>query len=382
MEKKSLKILYIITKSNFGGAQKYVFELATAAKAAGHDVTVACGGTGEAGAATGELVTRLQDHDIHIRFIRQFMRDMSVFKDIGAFFEILKILIKDRPDVVHLSSSKAGGIGALASRLVGISNILFTSHGLTIDETWRPIWQRMLIYVSTWGTFMLAHKTILINSENVERAKRMPFMKNKVVKIYNGVGDINFIPRKVAREQLAPEVPQQSLWIGGVGELHVNKNWSALLQAVTSLPKRVHVIIIGEGEERLKLEQQIANLHLQNNVHLVGYKHAAQYLKAFDIFVLPSKKEGLPYVVLEAGLASVPVIATNLPGLQDVIETGKHGLLVEPKSELLASALQMMVRDESMRRTYAEELHQRIASQFSIEQMFEKTLSLYSTNNS
>ncbi|MCB9812550.1 glycosyltransferase [Candidatus Nomurabacteria bacterium] len=375
--KQPKKVLYLITKSNFGGAQKYVFELAVAAKQAGYAVVVGCGGTGKAGAATGRLVTKLQEVAIPVHSISHFMRDMSFLSDIRAFFEVWRLLRHERPEVLHVTSSKAGGIGALAGRLARVPRIIFTSHGLTVDEVWRPRWQRTLIYLGTWITLALAHQSIMITSETYQRAQKMPRMKDRVVLIKNGVAPIDFLTRTAARASLAPHLPPRALWIGGIGELHPNKNWSAAITALRTLPAQTHLLIIGEGEERPKLEQLITQEQLQERVHLLGYLEAAPHLMAFDIFVLSSQKEGLPYVLLEAGLAGLPIVASDLPGIRDIITTGETGLLVTPTPELLATSLSMLIRDEGMRRQLGQRAQQHITSTFSITHMCTDTFKLY-----
>jgi glycosyltransferase involved in cell wall biosynthesis len=377
---RSQKILYLITKSNFGGAQKYVFELAREAKKEGYEVAVACGGTGEAGAPTGHLVKKLVEADIETRFVTHFQRDMSLLDDLLAFFEVWKLLRFTKPDTLHVTSSKAGGIGAFAGRLAGVKNIIFTSHGLTVDEVWRPRWQRILIYIGTWVTLRLAHQNIMISTETYERARDMPGMKDRVVLIKNGLAPVTFLEQKVARAKLAPHIPPNTLWIGGVGELHPNKNWLVAILAMNNLPKDTHFIIIGEGEERKALERTIEHHHLQDRVHLVGYKDAAQYLKAFDIFILPSLKEGLPYVLLEAALAELPTIASDLPGNRDIITSGETGLLVEPTPPLIATTLEMLVRDAGMRRRLGAAHKEKVESTFSIKQMCDKTFALYASS--
>jgi glycosyltransferase involved in cell wall biosynthesis len=371
------KILYLITKSNFGGAQKYVFELALSAREAGWEVAVGCGGTGEAGAPTGLLVEKLRTAQLPTHHIKHFVRDMSVFSDLLALFEVWRLLRREKPAVLHVTSSKAGGIGALAGRLAGTPRIVFTSHGLTVDEIWRPRYQRALIYLGTWLTLRIAHHSIMISTETYERARAMPGISNRVSLIMNGVSEIEFLERAVARAKLAPQLPPNTLWIGGIGELHVNKNWATAIIALRTLPAHIHLLIIGEGEERVALERLITHHHLEERVHLLGYLDGAQYLLAFDIFLLPSKKEGLPYVLLEAGLASLPTVASDLPGIRDIINTGESGLLVEPTPPLLATTLEMLARDQGMRRRLGTALHNTVNQTFSIDRMCQQTFSCY-----
>jgi glycosyltransferase involved in cell wall biosynthesis len=151
------------------------------------------------------------------------------------------------------------------------------------------------------------------------------------------------------------------------------------IQTIASLPPTVHLAIIGSGEDYDSLHHHVEKLNVKERVHLLGYvPDAVRYLKAFDIFVLPSKKEGLPYVLLEAGLARLPVVASDLPGNRDIIESGVHGFLVEPTPRILATSIEMLLRDEGMRRRFGSSLEERVMEQFSIHHMTEETFTLYS----
>src|SRR3989344_9020554 len=122
-----IKIFYGITKSNFGGAQRYVLDLATEAKKLGHNVVVLCG-------QEGKLVEKLGENKIETIAIRNLERDMSLVKEVKSFIKIVKILKKGRADVFHVNSSKMGGIGSLAGRIAGVKKIVFTSHGWAFNE--------------------------------------------------------------------------------------------------------------------------------------------------------------------------------------------------------------------------------------------------------
>lgn len=375
-----MKILYIITKSNYGGAQKYTFDLAVAAAKKGHAVLVACGGTGEDNASTGLLVEKLQTAHIKVKVVRSFLRDVSVTKDVRSFFEVLFLLRKERPEVLHISSSKAGAIGALAGRLVGIKRIVFTVHGLPADESWRPRWQRLLIASATWVTIYLSHTTITISKEDFVRLSSKAAFQQKIKRVRNGVEPINFLDADTAKTNLLPQFQPKTILIGGIGELHPNKNWSLLIHSLTTLPKNIHVCIIGEGEEREQLELLTEKLQVSERVHLVGYKeNAATFLSAFTILILPSKKEGLPYVILEAGLASLPVITSDLPGTREIIKTGMNGILIDQTANMLSASIQILLRDEGMQRRLGFELNKTVLNGFSQKTMVENTLELYSS---
>lgn len=380
MHDRPLKILYLITKSNFGGAQKYVFELAKEAKERGHEVSVAVGGTGEAGAAPGLLVQKLTDQNITVHPIRHFMRDVSWWHDMAAGFEILQLLRSQRPDVLHISSSKAGAIGTLAGRIIRVPKIIYTIHGFADDESWRPRWQQLLIRLITLFTISLSHFSITISSEAERKATSLPRVGHKIVCIKNGVSMINFLDRTTARNILVPHLPADTFLIGGIGELHPNKNWGVLIHALESLPKSIHLLIIGTGQEKEQLTRLATQLGVLERVHLVGYQtDAARFLSAFDVFTLSSVKEGLPYVILEAGLAKLPVIASDLPGTRDIIETGMQGLLVEPTKKLFCTSLEVLCRDEGMRRRLGEALFTRVQQDYTLKETLDKTFALYAS---
>jgi len=372
-------LLYVITKSNFGGAQKYVYTLACEAQNQGYDVHVACGNTGETDSDFGLLVKKLQQRNISIHHIKSFRRDMSLLQDIKAFWEVTTCIWRLKPTTLHLTSSKAGGIGTLAGRILRVKNIIFTSHGLTMDEQWRPWWQQKLITWATWVTLFLSHHSIMINTQTAHRARSMIGLKNKIHLIFNGISEFSVKEKSVSLRELRVSIPKTNLVIGGIGELHPNKQWSSVIQIIPALPSNVHLVIVGgDGGAHQSLKQLVTQLGVRDRVHFTGYiKDAQEHLGIFDVFILPSAKEGLPFVLLEAGLAGVPIIASDLPGNRDIITSGQDGILVDPNSTSFAVAITMVLRDKSLRTQFTDLLRQKIHTTFSTKKMLRETFSLY-----
>lgn len=369
------KVLFIITKSNFGGAQRYVYDLATHVPA-DMEVVVACGPAPDGN--PGELIRRLHEKNVRTILVPELQRDMHLPLDIRAYRALRKIIEKERPDVVHLSSSKAGGLGSLAARRAHIRNIIFTLHGFPSDEE-RPLLERILIYVATWFTILLAHTTITTSFSTGARARRMP--GNHTVVIPAGIETPQFLDaleaRKVLRERDS-SIPEEAYWIGSIGELHPNKGYHDLIQALTHLPPDMHAIVIGSGELHDTLKKDSELQKTSDRFHLVGHlPNAAVYMRAFDCFVLPSHKEGLPYVLLEAGFGNLPVIATNVGDVGDVI-TEETGLRI-PSGDIntLVEALKRVQRDTTESRRLAQNLLKHVQRTFSFETMLEKTYALY-----
>ena len=365
------KVLYVITKSNWGGAQRYVFDLATNLPPEKFSVAVACGGS-------GRLVQKLKEKNVRVLPVPSFQRDIAVFKEFAVFGELLKIFKTERPDAVHLNSSKAGGLGALAARIAGVPKIIFTSHGLAWDED-RNIFAKMAIYLLSQLTFALCHKVITISKDTHRRV-------SKSVLIYNGIQKIDFREREEARRKIVGQVIKDTPWIGTLGEFTRNKGYTYLIQAASLLKKRriaFRMSLVGNGEDLPEIKRQAIESGLYSNpgssayIDLPGFRpDYARNLKAFEIFVLASVKEGLPYVLLEAGQAGCAVVGSRIPGIIDVV--GEAGILVEPKNPVaLAEALEQLFKDRTLRQTLGKKLQERVQKDFSLEHMVQKTIALY-----
>lgn len=347
---KNKKILFVITKANWGGAQKYVFDLASEmVDRSDYEVVVAYG------EPFGELNYKLKEAGIRTIEIAGLGRDINFFGEFRVAKNLCKILKNERPDIIHLNSPKIGGLGGILGRLIGIEKIIYTAHGWTFNEK-RPAWQILLIKYFSWLTILFSHKTIVIAKREYKQVIGWPLVSDKkLVHIYNGIKPIYFLNRDEAQNYFTDKILESSrevecnettkrsrngkLWtasqtrrdemfdddlvIGTIAELHKNKGLKYLIKAFKKLVrefKSLKLIIIGEGEEREYLDKKLNKYSLVDNVFLVGsVNEASRYLKAFDIFVLPSVKEGFPFVLLEAGLAKLPVVASDVGGISELI---------------------------------------------------------------
>jgi len=302
------KILYVITKANWGGAQRYVFDLAANLPKGAFDVSVAFG-------QPGVLAEKLEAARIATHNITSLQRDVSFGSDIKSFFELLRLFKKLKPDVVHLNSSKAGGIGALAARVAGVPTIIFTAHGWPFWEP-RSAPARAIIWVLSWLTALLSHKVVCISNHDLRVAKNMPFVGKKAVRIYNGIDlQTQFSSGEKVRRAFPPGVHIT----GTIGELNKNKNQQALIEQAKK-DTSMYVAIVGEGELRPFLEKKIKEYDLQDRVKLFGFMPATDAMCGFDTFALPSLKEGLPYVLLEAKLAGLPIVANRVGGIGEILD--------------------------------------------------------------
>lgn len=370
------QICFVITKSNFGGAQKYVFELATSLDKELYDVTVALGGS-------GILKQKLLDSKINVVQIPNLERDISVFKEFSVFKFLYNLFNEKHFDVVHLNSSKIGGIGSLAARLSGIPKIIFTAHGWAFNED-RSLISKSLIKLSYWMTILMSDKVIAVSKNIKQQVIGWPFASNKIEVIHNGVKEIDFYEKEVAREkiyQINHNVNKNNFLIGTIAELHPIKGLDILIESAKEISKNENVqfVIIGEGQIRQELEEKIQSSNLENKFILLGFLDgAAKHLRAFDLFVLPSRSEALALVVLEAGLAGVPVIASKVGGIPEVISDKKYGrLFTSEKSSELTKEISEAIDSSEETKNSGLNLNQRVKEEFSYKKMLEETINLY-----
>jgi len=402
MTKKQLtKVLYVITKSNWYGAQKYTHKLATIIPRDHYDVSVAFGGGGVLGdKEPGLLKEKLEEAGIRTIFVPELVRNVFLFHELRTVFALYKLYCREQPDIVHLSSSKAGGEGAFAARLYRLKCIfrsiflrtknykllpviIFTSHGLPLDED-RGRVAKALIYLATWATFLLCHRVIVISKDNLQRASRFPFCAKKIHLIYNSIDPNSVVLEKEsARKKLRKtDISSDLMWIGTIAELTKNKDLGTLIKAAGIIRREGSsflLCIIGSGEQKEALKALAEEEGLGDNIFFTGFvPNASQLVKAFDIFALTSIKEGLPYVLLEAGQSGCAVVATKIPGVVDIISDQDTGLLVPVKKpESLAGSLKILLQDSNKRNELGSNLQKKIRSTFSKETMLSETLELY-----
>ncbi len=378
------KILYVITKSNFGGAQRYVYDLACSLNKEEFDVSVVQGGE-------GLLKEKLHSCGVKTIILPYFKRDIHIWNDIKTFFALVTIFKKERPDIIHLNSSKAGILGTLAGRITRVPRIIFTAHGWAFNEA-RPYWQKTILFVAHCLTVLLSHATIAVSEKTKKQIGHALWLQNKIHVVRNGIAQSRYLEKEAARTYFASkdgvltnrfQKEKNLLWIGAISELHKTKGLIYAFEAIKNLreigKRNIVFLVCGEGEEKERLTKAIKRFGLKNHVFLLGFvENASRHMKAFDIFLLPSISEGLPYTILEAGYAELPVIASAVGGIPEIIEDKKSGLLVKPKNSAdISAALDVLLQGGDLRLKFGKNLFTRVQQQFSFETMRNKTLSLY-----
>ena len=316
--KNEMKILFVVTKGDMGGAQKRIIDLAESYTAAGYDVTVASG-------LGGYLPARLKDSGItHQRL--QYLSRSNPLKIVAYIFELWNYLRKQQEvfDVVHLNSSSALA-GALSCKapLSGKPKAVFTFRGLSIlapGYKTNPL--KKLFYKYSYKAFLPFVDVGVFQCEaNQSTAHALDIKTNHDVVIKDGIDPATqtYLDPADAREKLEAMVGEDlssKKLVGAIGRLSYQKHYAFLIRQLRKLKKHrtdVACIIIGDGPEYDHLAGIIHRLGLTDSVFLIGRQdNAAQFLAGFDVFTLVSRYEGLSMTLTEAMHAGVPLLVSDV----------------------------------------------------------------------
>lgn len=373
------RVLLLVTQSELGGAQRYVLLLATHLKRQGYDLVVGCG-------EGGELIDALNAASIETYILPSMVRDIRPTTDLRALSDLVKFIRDHKFDVVHCNSTKAGMIGRLAARLARAPIVLYTVHGCVLNEPMsRPLF---LIYWAIERVMATMTSRIIAVSEydreTLLRYRIAP--ASRIATIPNGIPpglppeNQRDVYRHRMREQLG--IPEEALVVGTIANFYRTKALDVLLHAMARAAdehQNLQLVLVGDGQERPSIERLIRELGLEDRVVLTGQlPEGRRLLPAFDIFVLASRKEGLPLALLEAMAAGLPVIVTQVGGMPEVVDHGHAGLTVPPEDpEELAAAMLDLISSPELAATLGRDARQRVLSHFTDEHMLARTLELY-----
>lgn len=360
MGDKKKKILYLVTQAEWGGAQKYIFDLATNL-AEDFDITVATGSEGN----SQELLNKLQEKNIKTAIFKHLKRSVSPWQDLLAIWEIVFFLKENNFDIIHLNSSKAGVIGALAGWLNKKIKIIYTAHGWVYLEPLPFLTRHLYLWLEKIACKLRNATIVLSEKEKMMALKNKTGGRKNTFIIPNGIDleKINFLDKETAKKEVFNSAQNDKIKnyfiLGTIANFYKTKGLDILIDVFQKIAKNnnnLKLIIIGEGPERNNLEKQIKEKELEAKVILTGIKpDAYKYLKAFDIFVLSSIKEGSPYALLEAMAAELPIIATKVGAIPEIIENKKEGLLISPQNiQELKESLEIIISDPDLRKKIGE----------------------------
>ena len=364
---QSLNIAHVIGSFEVGGAERVALALAGSQRDQGHRVHAISLAAGP----PGPLANAFSDCGVMTRTIAKRQGfDTRLTAKLAAFFA------QDRVDVVHVHNPQPLIYGAPAGRLAGTA-VIYTKHGANRDLG-RRVWLRRAAAACVDAYVAVSDATAEVAREDHEASE------SKLLVILNGIDTSNFcaIPSARAAIRQALRLPLNARVIGSVGRLSRPKSHDVLLRAAAPMlagPDGAYLLFVGDGPERCNLERLAVRLGVDDHVVFTGNRDdVARILNALDVFVLSSRSEGLPLVVIEAMATQLPVIASAVGGLPSVIEHERTGLLVSSSDDLaLRVAIGQVLVDEDGARALGRRARAAVLERFSLQQMCRAHLSLY-----
>jgi len=379
------RILFVITQSELGGAQRFLSNLTSHLDRDVYEFLVAVGSSGN-----GDFLRVLKATSIPCQTLKFLKRGSSLpsLSDIKAIFEIRNLIKNYRPDVLFLNSSRAGFIGSLASVFptrINALKIVYRIGGWTFNDPW-PKWKRWLWIVLEWLSAKWKDVIIVNNQHDLEQAKKLKIKpRMQTVLIHNGIEvyKLDLMRSEEARTRLFEKATKlfgrniiAKNVIGTIANFYPTKGLEYLIQAANYLRDIDDIVffIIGDGELRPELEKMIQEKGLEKKVFLLGQiPDAYRFLPAFDVFVLPSVKEGFPWALIEAMSAKLPVIATDVGAIPEIIDDRKNGLLIKPRDSAgLADKIKEVLENDRLRNELGIQAHQTVLFKFELDKMVKK----------
>jgi len=355
-------VLLLVTLAEVGGAQSYVADLVPALTP-DFDVTVAAHGEGP----LRERVREAGASFVPLRFVRRALSPL----DLVGLFEVWLLCLRLRPDIVHANSSKAGALGRLAALLAGVHHRVFTTHGWAFAAAEG---RAARLYTFVERCLRPLTSTVICVSERERRrgVEARACTARRALVIPNAVDVTRFGPHR-------------GNGVGGpvrlvsVGRLAAPKDFATLIEAVAALPRgSVCLDVLGNGPQREELEALVSAHGLDEWIAFRGtVADVAPELARADVFVLSSRSEGMPMSVLEAMAAGLPVVASDVGGIRELVDA-ETGILVPPAdATALAEALARLVVDAEERRRLGASGRRRAAGRFALPEWQERHRDLY-----
>lgn len=388
MEK--IKVLHIITRFDKGGSAQNTFLTLLGLKKQNFNPCLIAGLSLESEMKNEEMkskeidIKRLESEDIDFIQCPALVRKINIIKDFKAFFDIWKLIKKNKPLIVHTHSSKAGLLGRLAAKFAGIPIIVHTPHGHVFFGYFGPLKTKIFIILEKLASRITDKIVALTNREKEDHLRLRIANDDKFIIIHSGIDlkkfkELSFNEKQNLKRDLG--IPENILIIGTAGRLEPVKGPEFLIEAAKYIILKypnTHFLFSGDGHLKQNLEERASELGIEKNIIFLNWRDdVAKIISIYDVFVLPSLNEGMGRVLVEAMALGKPIVASNIGGIPDLVSHGKNGFLVPPKDPReLANCIQILIEDEEKKAKMGK-AGKEIVENFTKEKMVEKIAELY-----
>lgn len=369
-----IKVVHVVTRMNTGGVAVLISELVTGMDSEKFEVHLITGSCSH-GEEDYLLAREMNLNQISIRTMQRSLRP---FQDLKALVQIINELKRLKPDIVHTHTSKAGLLGRIAARLAAPkAKVVHTFHGHLLHGYFsKPATQvitfseRALARIS--DTLIAMGNEVKTNLLEVKIGKPQQFQVAFPGVKENKPNSYNLEAAKFRQEH------SQSVIFTFVGRLSPIKRCDRIIETAIQVSNHVpasYFLIIGDGELRKTLETQATGLPIT----FLGWEsHTEDWLAISDVAVLLSDNEAVPLAMIEAGLSGLPVIATNVGSIGDVVENGINGFLVDPTIDAIAAKIIVLTASVELRKKLGDRGRELARQKFSVEAMINRHQEIYS----
>lgn len=384
---RTIRVAHVITRLCRGGAQENTFHTVRllrtqdSALSTQHSFIVDLI-SGPSEGPEGSMEPRIAGAGIPILHVPHLVRPARSWHDIRALNHLTNLFRQNRYDIVHTHTSKAGFLGRWAAHRAGVPIIVHTPHGHVFDGYfWQPVTQ-LYIRLERWAARFTDRIVALTEDEIDTYLGHGIGCRKQYVVIPSGVDLAPFAQARANRDSARANlgIPPDALVVGAVGRLEPVKGIEYLIHAAPRILEqfpRSAVLIVGEGSLKEPLCEQAQPCG--ERIRFLGYREdVPQIMAALDILVVPSLNEGMGRVVVEAGAAGVPVVASAVGGLRHVVDADQTGILVPPRDDVaLAQAIRGLACDPERRKAMGEAARRKMIPEYGVETMVERIVAVY-----
>jgi len=378
-EKRPVRVAHIITRLCRGGAQENTFHTVRLADRGRYEVDLISGPTrGREGSMEADI------RAAGVPIIREpfLVRAPSPPHDILALRGLTKKLREGRYDLVHTHTSKAGILGRLAAERAGIRHVVHTPHGNVFHGYFNGPLTRLFVWMERHAARRTCRIIELTAGGVEEHLAEGIGQRDQYRVVFSGIDTAPYADAIARREatRAALGIRPEEIAIGGVGRLEPVKGFTyfvAMARQLLDVEQPLRFFLIGEGAQKAALQRQAEEAGVR--VAFLGMRHDVPALMAaLDLLVVPSINEGMGRVILEAGAAETPVVASRVGGIPDVVDDGETGLLAPPRApEALAAAARELIRSPERRRLMGATARAKVVPHFSLERMVQRIETVY-----
>ena len=375
-----LKVCHVITRLIVGGAQENTVLSCALLDRVKYDTLLV---TGPQTGSEGELHSEACGHGVRLVILASLVREVSPLKDLLAVVALWRLLRRERPHVVHTHSSKAGVLGRVAAWLARTPIVIHTIHGWPFHDCTLPF-VRWLWVTTERVAARCTDRLIVVTPRDRDKGLGAEIGSPlQYVVIRSGVDVTPYLDgashRAAVRHALG--IPEVAPVFGSVTRLSPQKDPRTLLAAAALVIRQVpdaYCVIVGDGPLRGELEHLAHEFGAGSRVLFTGIRRdIPALLSAFDVFVLSSLWEGLPRVIPQAMAASLPIVASGVDGVAEVLEDGVSGLLVPPRTvHNMADRIICLLTDRDLAQNLAKNAGARL-HEFDLRLMIAQLEALY-----